>query len=97
MPPRHHDYSDDQLHLNTWWVCSPADDAAGAVLQLHTRAATLPNYVSSAEELTAVGLRLMRAEYPLTLRLIGIRRVDMQTAGDVAPHGPCSGHVARLS
>ena len=43
------------------------------MLQLHTRAATLPNYVSSAEELTAVGLRLMRAEYPLTLRLIGIR------------------------
>jgi hypothetical protein len=43
------------------------------LLQLHTRAATLPNYVSSAEELTAVGLRLMRAEYPLTLRLIGIR------------------------
>lgn len=42
-------------------------------LQLHTRAVTLPNYVSTAGELTAVALRLMRADYPLTLRLIGIR------------------------
>ncbi len=45
-------------------------------LQLHTRALTLPHYVSTAQQLHAVALRLLRPELPLTLRLIGIRRAD---------------------
>ena len=39
--------------------------------QLHTRATTLPTYVHSAEELYTVGLRLLRAEMPCELRLLG--------------------------
>lgn len=43
-------------------------------VQVHTRAVTLPNYVSSAEDLCKAAVRLMRPELPLTLRLMGIRR-----------------------
>lgn len=41
--------------------------------QLHTRAVTLANHVSTAEELQSAALRLLRPELPLTLRLMGIR------------------------
>lgn len=40
-------------------------------LQLRTRATTLPTYVHTAEELYTVGLRLLRAEMPCELRLLG--------------------------
>eukprot|EP00208_Stichococcus_sp_RCC1054_P006025 CAMPEP_0206147638 /NCGR_PEP_ID=MMETSP1473-20131121/34031_1 /ASSEMBLY_ACC=CAM_ASM_001109 /TAXON_ID=1461547 /ORGANISM="Stichococcus sp, Strain RCC1054" /LENGTH=946 /DNA_ID=CAMNT_0053544649 /DNA_START=259 /DNA_END=3099 /DNA_ORIENTATION=+ len=41
--------------------------------ELHTRAATLPGYISSAEQLLEVALQLLRPELPITVRLMGIR------------------------
>ncbi len=43
--------------------------------QLRSRATTLQQYVWTAEQLEAVTLRLLRAELPLDLRLMGVRRV----------------------
>ena len=40
---------------------------------MRTRAATLGNYVAAAAEIRAEALRLLRAELPLELRLMGIR------------------------
>ena len=48
-------------------------EAALPVAQLRTRAATLPQYIWTAKQLEAAALRLMRAEYPLDLRLMGVR------------------------
>ena len=42
-------------------------------LQLRTRATTLNHYISSADELYAAGLRLLQAELPVELRLMGLR------------------------
>lgn len=42
-------------------------------VQLHTRAATLPGYVSSAEQLMETAMQLLRPELPITVRLMGIR------------------------
>ena len=42
-------------------------------MQLYSRAKTLQQYVWTAEQLEAVTLRIMRAEYPLDLRLMGVR------------------------
>ncbi|KAK9820063.1 hypothetical protein WJX72_005623 [[Myrmecia] bisecta] len=41
--------------------------------ELRTRAITLPVHVSSAEDILAPALRLLRVELPLELRLMGIR------------------------
>lgn len=46
-------------------------------MQLRSRATTLQQYVWTTEQLEAVTLRLMRAEYPLDLRLMGVRHVTM--------------------
>ena len=45
------------------------------LVQLRSRATTLQQYVWTAEQLEAVTLRIMRAEYPLDLRLMGVRYV----------------------
>ena len=41
--------------------------------QVHTRAATTPHYMWTAQQLEATALRLMCAQYPLELRLLGVR------------------------
>lgn len=42
-------------------------------MQVRTRAVTLPQHISSAQDLLVAGLRLLRPELPLELRLIGLR------------------------
>ena len=56
-----------------------ADVALG--WQVRTRAASLPNYISTEEELTPVALKLLQAELPISVRLMG------EGEGDVA-HRP---------
>jgi hypothetical protein len=41
--------------------------------EVRTRAVTLPKYVSSAEDILAAGLKLLRAELPVEIRLMGLR------------------------
>ena len=44
-----------------------------SAFELKTRATTLDHYISTAEELISVGLKLLRAELPIELRLMGLR------------------------
>ena len=39
--------------------------------QVRTRAASLPNYISTEEELIPVALKLLQAELPISVRLMG--------------------------
>ena len=41
--------------------------------QLKTRAVTLPHHIFSKEDIEAVALRLLRAELPIQVRLMGLR------------------------
>lgn len=43
------------------------------MFQIRSRAATLPGHVSSSAEILGPALRLLRQEYPVTVRLLGIR------------------------
>ena len=49
-----------------------------ATFELRTRAATLDRHVSSTEDLAAAGLRLLHAELPLQVRLLGLRVSNFQ-------------------
>lgn len=43
------------------------------MLQVRTRAATLPQHVDSCEAILAAALRLLRPEQPIDVRLMGLR------------------------
>ena len=58
-------------------------------MQLRSRATTLQQHVWTAEQLEAVTLRIMRAEYPLDLRLMGVRYA-FRSARCVLAGLPCS-------
>lgn len=47
-------------------------------MQIRTRATTLSKYIFSAEDIAAAALKLLKAELPITLRLLGIRLSNFQ-------------------
>ena len=47
--------------------------SAVCFLQLKTRAVTLGRYISSEEEIQEAALKLLRAELPVEVRLMGLR------------------------
>ena len=53
------------------------------VYEAFTRAKTLPRYITAKEDILAVGKDLFLREFPLKLRLIGLR---MSTLKDLRPH-----------
>ncbi|XP_060168079.1 DNA polymerase kappa-like isoform X1 [Lycium barbarum] len=44
-----------------------------ASFEVRTRAVTLPSYISSSEEILKHGSKLLKAEFPVSLRLMGLR------------------------
>lgn len=52
--------------------------------EVRTRAVTLPQYVSKASDILPVVLKLLRAELPIEIRLMGIRMANLRKIG-----GPC--------
>ncbi|KAK2076547.1 hypothetical protein QBZ16_005307 [Prototheca wickerhamii] len=53
--------------------------------ELRTRAASLERHICKADDILAVALRLLRAEYPLEIRLMGLR---MSGFWEQAPRAP---------
>ena len=45
----------------------------GMCLQVRTRAATLPQFISASEAINSAALRLLRPELPIEIRLMGLR------------------------
>eukprot|EP00887_Chlorella_sp_A99_P002072 scaffold21.g2072.t1 len=51
-----------------------------ATFELRTRAATLDRFVCSADELATAGLKLLHAELPMCVRLLGLRVSNFKSA-----------------
>jgi DNA polymerase kappa len=56
--------------------------------EVRTRAVTLPRYVHTAEDILAAGLKLLRAELPVEIRLMGLRMSHFYEEMKRAPDQP---------